>query len=867
MANPFCLVKDDVDRFKQALKDGTLDPEKLIEMSSDDRRKAFADVVGDANARELNASFEQKLLLRNVQQGLVNWAKSVAGMKPNVRRDITAKIENMKFLEPADEKSFLKDLARQKLGVSVSYDEVKQIAEHTAKLKELAVDKDQFGNPTPEYFKQLRDTKSYVQSLNEGSTASHFVSIARNFLLASVKTPLKVTVEQTANQIIELTARAISYGKGGGLAGANPKLAYDYTKNAMKVYQESGYNQASMNSLSEGNMFGDTFSHHEGLTGFGKGSLKDQGVLPAAKGAVRQFSKGLDRVVIHYLHGVVFNAHFNAAFADTINRESTRIAKSEGLVGAAQKARAASLFKEAATIGTDDPVAAKIRAQGQQDAMRVTNTNTTIGSKWGAGVKSALNSISGPVKIGDWTIPFSKIPGSIYSNAVDVAGAGIPRAMFQLKKAVTEGKETGKYNFQQPIRTLLRTAGGITGAAILASYIPKENYDEKRGMIKLFGKVWVSTELLGPIGPAVTGILQAKYAPIDKTHPGRNNVAYNYAAGVLKGAWNLPGLHEIKDIGDYGIGDYLSNFVTSRIAPSIVRDVYNSYQAGNPLPVLAGAKVKTDDQVRNVNKDRFDPSRVSPGALESQTKHARFTKEMDMIDAATAQGADTTDLKEELQGKLERTKTPLTDAEAERANKLLGTDEYKGEISDEEAAKKPQFDKYNKNADGIIDKVSTWAQAIGTDPVDAFDKLFKGETIERLENGTIIVKRMDKDGPQGSTAARKKLGGGGQDVKLDHTVPLEIGGTNDASNLRLVTTDEWAQYTPVENYLAGALHDGKISGKDAQDLIVKFKNGSLSRDALIKQVGEPFNDLTPKEDAPRSFKVPGLPKAPRMSVH
>lgn len=879
MPNKFCLHKDDVAKFKAALRSGhDLDPARLQEMSSDERHEAFAKVLGKDNAAEVNALFESKLLLKNVQTGLKNWVKTVAGVKPEVRRDMVAKIEKLdKILNPTEEKTFLKDLAAQKLGVEVSYEEVQKIAEHTKKLKELSTGKDhegnpildkdgqpirtknEFGNPTNEYFKELNKTKEYIQSLNENSAMSHLISVARNFKIGAAKTPLKVTVEQTINQGIEAIARAASFGKSGGIMGANPKLTYDYIKGAIKTYNETGYNPASMNSLTEGNMFGDIFSHHEGQS-------------TGAKGVLRKFSKVLDRAVIHYGHGIVFNAQFNAAFADFVNRESTRIAKSEGLKGADQKARAAELFKKAAKIGTTDPAAMKIREGGQQDAMRVTNTNTTIGSKWGAFVKQGLNKISGPLRLGDWDVPFSKIPGSIYSNAVDVAGAGIPRAMFQLKTAVTEGSKAGKYNFQQPIRTLIRTAGSLAGAAIIAYNIPKDSYDEKRGMIKIHG-VWVSTELLGPLGPAVTGFLQARDAEYDKKASRLSNIGtglYAYGKGVAEGGKHLPLINEINEIRDYGFGSFLKNFIATSIAPAEVTDIYRAYQAGNALPIVAGAKIKTDAMVRSADKDRFDPTQVSPDALAVQTKHARFNTEMEMIEQADKQDIDTSDLKEELRGKLDRTKTPLTESEAERANKILGTNEYKAEISDEDAEERPNFHKYNKNAEDVIDRIVGWAKGIGSHPIDAFDKLAKGETFKRLESGTIIVERMSQ---KESDKARARLGGGGGAVKLEHMIPLEIGGTNDPSNFKLVTTEEHDSYTPLENYLAGALHDGKVDVYEAQKMILDFKNGKITQGEIQKKVGEPLDGLndTPapaigKPKVPSIFKMPGMrvPSMPKL---
>jgi hypothetical protein len=193
-------------------------------------------------------------------------------------------------------------------------------------------------------------------------------------------------------------------------------------------------------------------------------------------------------------------------------------------------------------------------------------------------------------------------------------------------------------------------------------------------------------------------------------------------------------------------------------------------------------------------------------------------------------------------------KGTITKTEAERANKILGT-KYEGQKDDPPP---PEVNrKYGKNAEGLIDKIATWAQALGTDPVDAFEKFTQGERIARLENGTIIVQRMDESQ---SGAMRKKLGGGGKEVKLDHIKPLEIGGTNDPSNLRLVTTEEWQSFSPVEDYLGQALHAGKVSGKDAQDWIVKFKDQPANspqadkvKRMMIKAVGLPFNGTAAPE--------------------
>lgn len=126
----------------------------------------------------------------------------------------------------------------------------------------------------------------------------------------------------------------------------------------------------------------------------------------------------------------------------------------------------------------------------------------------------------------------------------------------------------------------------------------------------------------------------------------------------------------------------------------------------------------------------------------------------------------------------------------------------------------------------FVDSVSLYAKAMGTDPETAFNRIFTGQKILKLSNGTIIVQRMSLADSQ---AVKKKYGQNTKEVKLDHTVPLEIGGSNDKSNLKMVSTATWSSYTPVENALGKALKANKISGKDAQTLIKKFKSISDSK--------------------------------------
>lgn len=126
----FCLPKELTKPFLAALKDGTLDPQKLAEATSDERHQAFAKVIGEGNAKEVNALFESKLLLKNQQQGIINWAKSVGGLKPEVVKDLVSRVTKLeKAMSPEDQSKFLADYVAKKLDTAPTFEEAQKITQ------------------------------------------------------------------------------------------------------------------------------------------------------------------------------------------------------------------------------------------------------------------------------------------------------------------------------------------------------------------------------------------------------------------------------------------------------------------------------------------------------------------------------------------------------------------------------------------------------------------------------------------------------------------------------------------------------------------------------------------------------------------
>lgn len=121
-----------------------------------------------------------------------------------------------------------------------------------------------------------------------------------------------------------------------------------------------------------------------------------------------------------------------------------------------------------------------------------------------------------------------------------------------------------------------------------------------------------------------------------------------------------------------------------------------------------------------------------------------------------------------------------------------------------------------------------YSEAASVDLDSALNALFTAEQLAKVEGKTAIFKRMSLN----ESEAVKLNGGAGKDDKLDHTIPLQLGGDNSKGNLKIVTYNEWKKYTPVENYLGKLLYADKITEKEAVSAIKDFKNGKITAEQV-----------------------------------
>ncbi len=128
---------------------------------------------------------------------------------------------------------------------------------------------------------------------------------------------------------------------------------------------------------------------------------------------------------------------------------------------------------------------------------------------------------------------------------------------------------------------------------------------------------------------------------------------------------------------------------------------------------------------------------------------------------------------------------------------------------------------------GVIGTITTYAKAIGTDPLTAFHDIFSGQHIKQVNNGAIIVQRMALSDSQAKRSADATDQGlkTPKGMNLDHIVPLEIGGDNGDDNLQLIPEAQWKANTPVENFLNKELSKGNLKPAQARELSIRFKAG------------------------------------------
>jgi len=166
----FCLPKNIAEELKSRLAAREITPERLIEMSSQQRREYFETFMSPENAREVNLRLERKLILKNQIRGIENWVKEITGEKVRAKRDIISRAQRMEeILTPETEQEFLEDLVEARLGIGVTMEEAGKIAEMAREIKILEEKRTESEDARLEYGAAVVAFNRYVQSIVENT--------------------------------------------------------------------------------------------------------------------------------------------------------------------------------------------------------------------------------------------------------------------------------------------------------------------------------------------------------------------------------------------------------------------------------------------------------------------------------------------------------------------------------------------------------------------------------------------------------------------------------------------------------------------------------------------------------------------------
>ena len=581
-----CIDREVAEKLKRGVASGEINVQGLYEMTSAQRRALWEKYVSPELAKHINSHFEAAMVSKQ-KNALKKWAEGVfigKQKKTAGYKSVMDRIENLDkigVIESANEDAFLEDLAAERLGFTVTAEEVKQIHKRSVELQKLFSQKDEFGLPILDYWVKRKALEDYVDSL----VPTHKLKVAtsligRGNLLFSFKSPVVNVLSNTVMATVNAVERRLSALTPGGW---NTDLAAQYVWRVNQIYQKTGYDVSRMRNLSEGQRRrGEEVVHSQG------------------KGKTRAIGRFYEDIVMKQLMGAPDVASSAMAFADFVSIESKKVAQRKGLKGAEAKAYAREVMLDAMSLEASKTTEGKaVRELSIAEAEYTTYTNNGKYSHIAMGFRNLLNAATGDLRIGDLVMPFVKTPANVVQAGIDAAGWGAIEGIYKLPEAIRQFKQGEGAPMREVTRLFVKTGLGFTLSLILAYALDPEDYipdydvlsQRQREMVKAknasynsikIGDKYVSLDYMGPLASAFVGIMHARQS--DTAGEG----VYNYVRGVASQSFKVPGLRETSDLVDSAmkaakepdmkksatnIGKSVFDTARSRAIPAFVGDV------------------------------------------------------------------------------------------------------------------------------------------------------------------------------------------------------------------------------------------------------------------------------------------------------
>lgn len=603
----FCIPKQFVETLKNAALKGKVNIAEINDMSSAARRAYFAKYTNKELGKFINTEFEKA----KVKGALTDWAESTFSPKQKkeaVYKSMIDKINSLDelgVLTPANRESFLEDLVANRLGVTVTPEEVKIISEKAASLeKAYAKVGDNLGDVANKlednlaYFKEKKAMDDYVNGLNPSSKLKIFSSVVgRASMLFSVKSPTLNIESNTLGGFLEAFSRRLGSGQ---YIGRNGSIARKYIKGVNKIFKETGFDVSRMYSI------------NDAVSG-GEKTLGEKITSTAGKGLYRKGARAYEDFVFGKLMSAPDVAFSSFHFADSSNLFSTKMAKSLGLKGADLTKKSGEIMQDAMKIVPETAEGEIVRSQAIADAAYATWTNKSFVSNVSLSLREVLNKATGDFRVGDWLVPFVKTPANIIEAGLDYGGLGALKGLVKAGMAIKSGELKNPAILRSIFRDTARTGLGLTSAYILTKFIGDDDfmgeYDPNRATIAdlagknynaiRIGNKWVSLDYFGPLAVPLTGMLYAR-----KYGNNTTNKLWKFMLGEGTQFKRLPGMD---------VYDSFFSTVASTNPSSAKETVENSLKAvptwladqlsARIIPGLAYDMAKITDKVERQTSD------------------------------------------------------------------------------------------------------------------------------------------------------------------------------------------------------------------------------------------------------------------------
>jgi len=516
-----------------------------------------------------------------------------------------------------------------------------------------------------------------------------------------------------------------------------------------------------------------------------------------------------------------------------------------------------------------------------EDSLYATFHDQTVMSKVANSVKRALGKHEATKVLGEVVAPFTGVPSSILGKMVDYSPVGFAKGIRDVGTVLVKNVPSLQRKAAQEIgRGVIGTGLLGLGAYLtkhgLMSGQPKDQAQSRQWELEgkkpnsvLVGGSWRS---INSVGPQTLIVLAGSKAQESLQNGGGaaefgGNIGKDFLGQTFLSGIQGP-LNAIADPTRYG-GQYLRGQISS-VVPNIIKDTARSFDPsqrqsnsvldsfkqsipgwrnttlpkrdviGNVIPndtkgvgsfidLFNSSKPRTSPIISELSRLDLAGNNATPSNLNKNQTIQKQRVKLSPVGLDALESASSGELQSSLNALVQ---SPLY--------KSLD-DEQKGKAIDRVVTRIRRKYKdnlppiisvestYTKSPDSsknLFDLVGRYGKGFVKDPANTLRALFTPEHLRKVVGNATILERKD---------FLSLLDKGNTSTQVDHIIPLTLGGTNDMSNLRVISKEDNAKKAIVEEKLFKLLESGAIRKKDAQQMIREYVRTGKEPDVVARK--------------------------------